>query len=205
MPGEAYTLAELTEMSPEDLAAARANGFLKPDPGIYGAPPATHERGEVYIGTSVPKSKPQPRDDVWASKSADAAEYEFVCPSGQNCAMRKLSPERLLEAGILDKVTRLEGLADTLIKQAEGLPPEKQKLPSREDLAALLEVINLLIPIAVVAPKVWADDASELDDGHPDGMPAGGIRCSDIDLEDRMAIMNEALKGIRKLDPFRLA
>jgi hypothetical protein len=202
MPGEAYTLAELTEMSPEDLAAARLNGFLKPDPGIYGAPPA--KRGEVYVGTSVPKPQ-QPRDDVWASQRGQASGYDFICPSGQKCLLRTLSPERLLEVGILDKVTRLEGLADTLIKQAEGVPPEKQQLPSREDLAALLETINLLIPIAVVEPKLWADDAPELDAEHPDGMPADGIRCSDVDLEDRMAIANEALKGIRKLDPFRLS
>lgn len=189
MPGD-YTDAEVSAMNTNQLVEALNRNWAKPT-------------SEINLGTSMPTAAPEPRDDVWATKALHKDGDEFVCPSGQKCLLREVTPDRLLEAGILDKVTRLEGLAEELIRKSSGLPPEKQAMPSREDLAALLEVINVLMPIAIVEPKIYLDSEPEQDDEHPNGVPAGGIRCSNIDLDDRMAIMSEALKSVRRLDPFR--
>jgi hypothetical protein len=70
-------------------------------------------------------------------------------------------------------------------------------MPSREDFRMLLEVLNALVPLAVEEPTVYADGA-EVPEGVEDP-----IFASDIDLEDRMAIMDESLKGIKMLDRFR--
>jgi hypothetical protein len=150
----------------------------------------------------------QPRGSGWAKRATQ--NREFTCPSGEKCLLRPLSPERLLEAGILDKVTRLEGLADQLAQQAEGQPPAAPKMPGREELGNLLETINTLVPLAVLEPVVVPDfDPSlERDDNNvasiPDSdLPAGMVRVSWIDLADRMAIMTESLSSISALDNFR--
>jgi len=100
--------------------------------------------------------------------------------------------------GILDQVTRLEGLAQGLIDQASGLPPEKVKLPTREEFGELLKLVNKIVPMAVAEPRVYPDD-------YTDPVPENAIMVSDIDLMDRVSILNEALKGLEKLDNFRPA
>ncbi len=179
MPGT-YTQEELTKMSPEEFAAAHANGFT---------------RGEVNLGSSVP----QPKKDVWAQRAAGGVGQDFTCPSGQVCRLRDLDVDRLLEAGILDKVSRLEGLAENLVQQAEGAPPAATKLPTREEWAVLLETINQIVSLAVAEPYVYADPEPGTE------RTPGLIYVSDIDLNDRIAIMDESLKKVRALDRFRHA
>jgi hypothetical protein len=96
-------------------------------------------------------------------------------------------------------VNPLEVLAQKLVSESQGLPPEKATTPTREDLAELLGVINRVVPLAVAEPTVLPDPA-EGEEYDPQALYA-----SDIDLDDRMAIMAEALKGIRALDRFRHA
>lgn len=197
MIGE-YTPDEVAAMSAEDFKAAQARGFTKlltPD-----APEFVSDRPE-FAGVSLPSSAPtlpkvEPSDNVWASKKLKDSN-DFICPSGQKCKLRKLQPEALMEAGVLDQVTRLEGLAQELVNRAEGVPPSKQKLPSRDELKQLLDLINVVVPLAVDEPKVHGDDVEDL--------PADAIRVSDIDLSDRVAIMNEALSGLKAFDNFRSA
>jgi hypothetical protein len=148
----------------------------------------------IPVANSVPDPAPQPSRTAWADRKA-ANSLDFTCPSGQLCRLRKVTPEELLRQGILDKVTRLEGLADDLVNLSEGVPPEKQKMPSTEDFASLLETINTFVRLAVAEPIIYADDDENL--------PEDGVRVSDIDLEDRLAIMEFALRGVRSLDRFR--
>jgi hypothetical protein len=180
-----YTQLELQAMTLEEFNAARTAGFYRPE----------HRAVEE---SSVPPAV-QPSANVWASRAGSTKGRDFVCPSGQTCKMRPLEPQQLLQAGMLDKVSRLEGLADTLVKDAEGVPPEKQQIPSREDLALLLETIDQLVLLAVVEPKLYSDDLPDAD------VPSGGIRIGDVDLVDRMAIMEESMKGVKALDRFRHA
>jgi hypothetical protein len=188
MPGE-YTTEEMQNLSPVEFAAAKARNWRKTeDEPLLGAKPTA----EVNLGTSVPGEY----GSSWAA--GGSAEYDFVVPSGERCRMKELEIEHLLQAGILDDVSRLEGLADELIERAEGAPPQAKKLPSREEFADLLRVINVLVTLAVVKPHVHLDTET-------DTVPAGSVAVSRIALEDRAAIMERALKGLRALDRFRNA
>lgn len=155
--------------------------------------PPVETNTSVNLGSSAPA---RPSKNVWASKKKDKT-FDFTCPSGQTCRLRPLEPQELLEKGLLDQVTRLEGLAASLVDQAEGKPPAAKRLPTREELTSVLDVLNLVIPLAVAEPTVLEIPETG-QDRHPDG-----IYADDIDLEDRMAILEESLKGIKALDRFR--
>lgn len=186
MPGE-YSEQELTEMDAAAFAAAKERGWRKPV--------AQRPDDQQNLSSAAPAAS---SGNVWAAnRAAMRSGEDFVTPSGQKCRMRDLTPELLLPLGILDRVTRLEGIANQLIEQAEGMPPAPEHMPSREDLEILLETLNLLVPVAVLEPKVYPDDAEDA--------PADAIRVSDIDLMDRLAIMERSLRKIRALDRFRHA
>jgi hypothetical protein len=199
MPGD-YTDAEIAAMSTTELVEARVNEWRKPqttrlrpeEVRLIASPGADAPvQVESY---AVPQSAPGGRD-VWKRKKS--GDEDFTCPSGQTCRLRPLQLEKLMMEGILDQVTRLEGLAQALINQAEGLPPEKQHMPTREEFAQLLDAINSIVPMAVAEPRVYADDDKDA--------PDDALRVSDIELMDRVAIMEKALGGLKKMDNFRNA
>ena len=200
MPGEStigdYTAAEIAAMDVATFQAAKESGFKK---ALVASPlaqaVAQANAAGLNLGSSVPAREEQPQDggNVWARKRK--GDKDFTCPSGQTCRLRPLEIEKLMMAGVLDQVTRLEGLAQQLVSSAEGQPPAKPTMPSREDFQALLDLVNVVVPMAVVEPHLYADD-------DPD-CPADGIRVSDVGLDDRIAILNEALAGVKLLDNFR--
>jgi hypothetical protein len=182
MPGD-YTHEELATMSGLELVAAQKRGFKKPDDEPQN------------LGSAAPLP-PQPRENVWAGNRDSRTLEDFVVPSGQKCRLRKVTPEMLLPLGILDRITRLEGLAEALVAKAEGQPPATEEGSlNPENFKLLMETLNLLVPVAVETPTVWADDAEDA--------PADAIRVSHIDLMDRVAIMEHSLRGIRAMDRFR--
>jgi hypothetical protein len=176
MSQEMFTTKELAEMSPEDLRAAQANGFVKPATA-QPSPPAT----------------PQ---DPYAVTAWGETEYDFRTPSGQLCRMKKLRPEELVEAGLLDRITRLPAFADAEVRKAEGQPP-LSSIPSKEDLAVVVETLDELIPMVVVKPHV----ARVPKDGE--GRVEGVVYTDMIELTDRIAIMERAVQGVSKMDKFR--
>lgn len=185
MPGD-YEIDEIELMSGEEFAAAKARGWTK-------LPAET----SVQLGSSVPAPVPvENPDTVWAKRKFNRGN-DFTVPSGQRCKLKKLEVEDLLEAGILDQVTRLEGLAQELIDRSSGEPPTLNKVPNRENLATLLTLVNVVVPMAVVEPKVLPipQDGEERADGV--------LYADDIDLMDRIAIMNESLREVAMLDHFR--
>ena len=201
MPGVGdYTEEEIRSMSTAELQRAQENGFSKPkinrlrpeEVRLIASPGAD---APVQVASyAVPQSAPGGRD-VWKRKKS--GDEDFTCPSGQTCRLRPLQLEKLMMEGILDQVTRLEGLAQALINQAEGLPPEKQHMPTREEFSQLLSAINSIVPLAVAEPRVYADDDKDA--------PDDALRVSDIELMDRVAIMEKALGGLKKMDNFRNA
>lgn len=190
MPGD-YKDSDLLSMTPEEIAAAAARGWSKPSA-------ADAERPE-YAGVSVePKQlAPKPSGDVWARRKAGTD--LFTCPSGQTCRLRPVTPDKLMLAGVLDNVNHLEALAAKLVSKAEGEPPTPDSVPTRKDFAELLNLVNKVIPLAVAEPVVLDDPAPGED------FVQGALYASDIDLDDRLAIMSEVLKGIRQMDRFRNA
>lgn len=205
MPGEEfYQIHEIQAMTPEQFHEAQTNGFrkqtitkLRPEEVRLVASPGA-DAAVMVESYAVPRAA-QPQEDVPADRNVwkrkKAVGEDFTAPSGQTCKLRPLQVERLMMEGILDQVTRLEGLAQKLIDQASGLPPEKVQMPSREDFGKLLTLINIIVPMAVAEPSIYADDDKEA--------PEDALRVSDIELMDRVAILEKALGGLKKMDNFR--
>lgn len=196
MSQQLYTTAELVAMTPEELKVAQANGFVKPTVVSYGsasvgATTVPLPDGPVFTSPTAP---PQ---DPYAVTAWGSNEYDFTVPSGQTCRMRKLRPEDAIGTGILDKITRLPAFADELIQKAEGNPPTPP-MPEQEQMDALVEVLNDLLPIVVVRPRVYR---TEEEQDAPGAAP--GVLVRDIELIDRIAIMERATGGVAKMDNFR--
>lgn len=199
MSQQMYTTAELQAMTPEELSTAQARGFVKPPPVVTAdltgdhlvVPENEQKMGEAIFGPdySGPSMPSKYAITTWGSDL-----YDFRVPSGQLCQMRKLRPEKLIETGLLDKITRLPGLVEVEVRKAEGLPPQAA-IPDAEQLKQVVAVVNPLMSLVVVQPQVCADDV--------DPLPQGAIHVSDIELFDRIAIMNRATQGVAKLDNFR--
>lgn len=189
MPGVQYTPQELRDMTREDFEAAERRGFVKPGAGIQinlRAPdPATSADKSPYAPTA------------WGAK-----EFDFVVPSGQRCRLRRLEVEKLLEEGILDRVSRLPGLAAELVEKAEGAPPSPA-MPDREQIRAVIELTNVLLPLAVVAPVISRMPDPEAEDPEDRERQPNRIYPDDVDIFDRVAIMERLLKGVKSLDRFR--
>jgi hypothetical protein len=172
------------------LAAAYAEARKLPEPLTGGNATAS---GDVPPSLPAPVQA-RPATEVWGSN-----EYDFVCPSGAQCRMRKLAPEKLVEYGILDKLTNLPGIAAEVVEKAEAVGPPtsaEDKMPSTEEMKHLLGIMEILIPAVVVAPVVFpvpADGAREV----------GRIYTDSIDLADRIAIMERAVGGTKAYEAFR--
>jgi hypothetical protein len=182
-------LAQMNAEQFEEWKAANAASFSGlPVANILGAP--------VYVdrASSRPSSpQPRPAAEVWA-----VTEFDFTCPSGAQCRMQKVPVEELLRRGIIDKVTRLPGITQDLIDKAEGLPPVKmEQLPDAQTVDVMVELVNVVVPLAVVQPRV-----RELPPENQERV-RGEIYVDSIDLEDRIAILNRALQGVASFDSFR--
>lgn len=197
-----YSTAELSAMNAEDLRVAQANGFVKP----LSAEEATAQKrmgeaifGEGYQNPTLPspvQGASLQNPDRYAVTSWGTDLYDFVTPSGQRCQMRKLQPEALIGTNLLDRVTRLPAFAEENIRKAEGKPPASA-LPDKEALQQLVGVLNDLLPMVVVQPKLWPDpEAGE------ERVP-GRVYVSMVELGDRVAIMERAVGGVSKMDNFR--
>jgi hypothetical protein len=183
------TVEELQAELAEAYAAARA----LPEPVA-----APH-----FAGTRVESPTPSPPQDPYAA-TAEAwlsNEFDFTVPSGLMCRLKKMQVEELVAAGIIDKVTRLPAFAQELIDKAEGVPPaetlEGMAMPTQEQFESLTEILNLMLPLVVVQPRIWPMP----EDGEDKVI--GLIYPDSVELGDRIAIMERLLGGIKKLDKFR--
>lgn len=143
---------------------------------------------------SVPD--PAPASDPYAPTTWAVNEFDFVTPSGQRCRLRKLPIEELAKAGILDKMTRLPGFADQLVKKAEGAPPEPV-MPNDEQIRLVTELVDILTPLVVVQPQVWPLPP------EGDQRVIGRVYVDTVEFMDRVAIMNRLVGTVQSLDNFR--
>ena len=197
MSKELYSTAELAAMSSEELRTAQANGFVKPIVGGYASSGTFPDPRRVI---DIPLDPPAPSlpQDPYAVTAWGSQFFDFVTPSGQKCQMKKLRPEELVGTDLLDKITRLPAFAEEAIQKAEGKPPVPEKMPSTEDINSLLEVLDQLLPMVVVQPKVLPTPKE-----GEGGRQPGTIYVDDIELMDRVAIMERAVQGVKKMDNFR--
>lgn len=187
MSQQLYTQHELQAMTPEQFSVARERGFVRPGITPTFATPETEQPDR-----SSPTAPPQ----GYAPTSWASPYYDFVVPSGQKCQMQKLRPEMLIETDLLDKLTRLPAFAEEHIRKAEGQPPVPV-MPDKEQLKEVLKVVDELLPIVVVQPRVMPNDTA------PEDRLPGSVLVQDIDVMDRIAILNRATQGVSLLDNFR--
>lgn len=183
-------MPDFTTMSAEEFLAWKAGTKLNEDELSQPQYLEPHNRP-----TPAPaQENVRPAAEVWGS-----TEYDFVCPSGAQCRMRKLMPEKLIETGILDRITTLPGYAEELVQQAEGAPPKKADdlVPDKEELKSITAILDILVPLAVVEPRVFPTP------GPGEDREVGRIYVDSIELMDRIAIMERAVQGVKKLEPFR--
>lgn len=148
--------------------------------------------------TNLPGSVPDtaPGTDPYAPTTWGSNEFDFTTPSGQRCRLRKLPIEDLAKAGILDRMTRLPGLADQLVKKAEGAPPEPV-MPNGDQIEIVTELVDILTPLVVVQPQVWPVPAED------EQRVTGRVYVDTVDFMDRVAIMNRVVGTVQSLDNFR--
>lgn len=172
---------------------------------LFEAEVAAKQAALVAAQTNLPGSAPAPAQaevpsDPYAPKVWLSNTFDFLTPSGQLCQLKKVDVAQLAEKGILDKLTRLPGIAAAQVAKAEGAPPEKAvdpELPDTETIKAVLEAVNVLVPLVVVQPHVWELPA----EGEP-RVPER-IYVDSIEIGDRIAIMHRVLGGLQDLDKFR--
>lgn len=156
-----------------------------------------HMAGERFETPASPPAPVQehrrPAAEVWGS-----TEYDFECPSGAVCRMRKLTPETLVEHGILDKIATLPGYSAEVVERAEGAMPKPQDaMPSKEEVSTIVSVLEILVPLAVVEPRVFPKPAAD------EERVQGRIYTDSIELMDRIAIMERAVQGVKRYENFR--
>lgn len=144
--------------------------------------------------------------NVWGSGSADPFS-DLVVPSGQMCLVRRPGVEALLKAGVLNDMDTF-----TQIVRKKHLEPNESGGESRsvgsEEIAELLEdpakmdnvlhTIDRIVCYVVVKPEVWMtpNDVTNRQRGDH-------VYADQIDLADKMFILNYAVGGSRDLERFR--
>jgi hypothetical protein len=178
---QTYTSAQLQSMTWEEFQQARAQGY---------------QLNDTVETTPSPVLSAEPEADKYAVTTWGESEYDFRVPSGQLCRMKKIQPQELAGTGLLDRITRLPGLAEEQVRKAEGQPPTPA-MPEAEQLKTMVSLLEELLPLVVVKPKLHPNPLN-----GEDKVP-GRVYVSDVDLADQIAIMERAVGGVAKMDNFR--
>ena len=154
--------------------------------------------------------------------------FETNLPSGETCLQRALGMEDLLDLGISDELDSLSGIVqvehiqrvsgkrDKVAAAAQtmaGLDPSTPEgrtallnlLKDKERWEKLVSFVNRITVRAVIAPVVY--DSQVYPPGTSINIVEGSLDVHDVDLQDKLAIMNAALtklqKGVVNAEPFR--
>lgn len=143
--------------------------------------------------------------------------YDLRVPSGALCQVRRPGVQGLIKSGILDSFDSLTALVKTEHFDRND-PAAKEKADSAaatafaEDPSQVLAgfaMIDRLVAAVVAQPALWADSKGpkETDAAYAaraaEAERDGAIPCSNVDLEDRIFIMNWAVGGSADLAEFR--
>lgn len=150
------------------------------------------------LPTPVPPQGPTSVEDTAKAWSQTDKGYDFTTPLGHGCKLRDPEPQELLAAGILSKVNPLTGIAEKLVRMGEGLPPEQMaEIITNNEMAQLVDVLDTLMPLVVVEPKVWPQPTGS------EAQEPGRVYPSMIDLTEKVAIMERTLRKVGQYANFR--
>ena len=170
--------------------------------------------------------------DGWKAKSV---QFAIICPSGQRALLKRLDTMDLIEVGMVEEMDLFtKALMPVGFDQA-GNPVEAnkqqgfwQQIKDPEKRLRFLTLLNKLLEIGVVNPKVIDDGVSiiekdgkkivvqgtsivnqsgveylQLEGGGMRRINDGEVRASAIDFTDKMAIFGEFNKPLEEIKPFR--
>lgn len=173
--------------------------------------------------------------DGW--KTPEKIEFVVLCPSGQRALVRRLGTMDLLEAGLIEDMDFFtKALLPAGFDQA-GNPVDSTEQPSfwkalkdPKRRLQFIQLLNRLLEVAVVNPKVIDDGAGIVDNGGKDVVVLGTsivrengieylrradgslrpfaeneVKASAIDFTDKMAIFGELNRPLEEIKPFREA
>lgn len=159
-------------------------------------------------------------------------ERDFTTPSGQRCRIRDLGLEDMAEMGIIDQMDTLGMLVETQhIQRVQGKRPQDRKakkqtkaqqaaqeqgelvawLRDRQKFSAIVIMLDKIAACCVVEPVVenpWVlvdpedPKKGERKLARPERLDAA-LYSDKIQFEDKMAIFEEAFKGMGDLESFR--
>jgi hypothetical protein len=155
-------------------------------------------------------------------------EFEHKLPSGEECLMRAISIEDMLEMGITDRIDSLSAIVQvehidrvagksspgtdhavaTLAalnpSTAEGRAALLSLLKDKERWTNLLDFVDKVVLKAVVEPSVYDGRSG---DQVPHHVLENGVDVHAVDLQDKLSIMNAAMTrlqgGVVAAEPFR--
>jgi hypothetical protein len=164
---------------------------------------------------------------AWGKGKVEEIIEDVVCPSGQKCLARRPGLQGLLGAGIVDKMDTITGTINKKhIKRVKGgRPVELEAEEVMKDPDALVGILDTADKVAlyiVVRPALTASpECTALGKGvckasynehiikesvtHTFDFDADpdAVYVHNVELEDKMYLMNFAVGGTRDLDSFR--
>ena len=154
-------------------------------------------------------------------------EFETLLPSGEVCLQRGISIEDMLDMGIMDEIDSLSGIVQvehidrvagkTSAQQAaatlRALDPTTEDgrkalfglLKDEDRWTKLLAFVNKVVVRSVIEPVVYDSKAGDVTKTL--NTVAGSVDVHDVDLQDKLVIMNAAMSkiqsGVVAAEPFR--
>lgn len=151
---------------------------------------------------------PSNNDKYAATSWGGPTEFDFECPSGQLCLMRKVDISVLMEKGLLTKLDSLTSIVENEVipknaKQKAEAEAQKIKsavdtLKSRtpEEMRTIMTLVNELVVMSVVKPELHLVPANGK---RRDGV----IYVDSVGFGDRMAIFGKCMEDTANLRQFR--
>jgi hypothetical protein len=149
-----------------------------------------------------------PRTFTLGSGSGITGPEPLTVPSGETCMVRRPGLQQLVTEGVLHDTDILTTIVQENIDQAEkGVEPSEVNyldiLKDKKKFEAMMHTTDRIVCAVVVKPKVLMVPNDVTSRRSPAPGEEAFIYADMIDLEDKMFIVNYAVGGSRKLEPFR--
>ena len=159
--------------------------------------------------------------DAWKPKPR--IQFVIECPSGQRCLAKYLNTMDLVDADLIEEVDFFTKRLFPSSFDAAGNPVDQEEeesndkfwstLKDNEKKVRFFRLLNKILSVAVVKPKVIDDGVDLQDDEYGNktvvyGSKArplrdGEVYASAIDFADKMTIFGELNKPLEQIKPFR--
>lgn len=149
---------------------------------------------------------------------------DLTLPSGETCSARRPGVQGLIAAGLLDNFDQLTALVQTehiekhsnrpvaareQLTDAERVQAGLALIKDQDKLHAGFMLIDKLVAFIVTEPRVWIDYQTKDEDDEAFqrrlelAEASGAIGVRDIDLNDKVYLVNWAVGGSSDLESFR--